>query len=487
MTTWRVPPGVTMAARSVSPRRIVNGRRLVVCQTNCATFAERTACPGFDEDLVARADPYLLDSIGASWGTSSARATNELPSKVRRFVRASPSEPRRAGTDPIVRTVAVAFGRRSLRQPAFGFVRPAGRQPLASRWQQGATPNIRGEPLTGWRRNETTLMGLQGSTVLVTGADGFIGSHLVERLVAEGADVRALCVYNSQGLNGWLDTVPTAVLDRVDVRLGDVRDVGQVRDLADDRELILHLAALIAIPYSYIAPRSFVETNVIGTLNVLEAARATGARVINTSTSEVYGTPDVIPIRETHPLKGQSPYAASKIAADKMCESYAMSFGTEVATLRPFNTFGPRQSLRAVIPTVLAQLLAGAERIHLGSLSPRRDFTFVSDTVDGFIRIACTALTPGEVVQLGTGESVSIGELVEMCQKVVGTDVEVTTDQERIRPPGSEIEVLLSDPSFAAERIGWSPQTTLEDGLRSTADWLASRELGLGTAVQYHR
>jgi NAD dependent epimerase/dehydratase len=328
---------------------------------------------------------------------------------------------------------------------------------------------------------------LQGVPVLVTGADGFIGSHLVERLVTEGADVRALCIYNSQGSHGWLDAVAPEVVEHVDVRLGDVRDSGQVRDLAEDRALLLHLAALIAIPYSYVAPRSFVETNIGGTLNVLEAARATGARVINTSTSEVYGTPDDIPIRETHPLKGQSPYAASKIAADKLCEAYALSFDTAVATLRPFNTFGPRQSLRAVIPTVLAQLLAGADRIHLGSLSPRRDFTFVADTVDGFVRAAVADLAPGEVVQLGTGETVSIGELVDLCQQIVGTEAEVTTDEARVRPAGSEVEVLLSDPSMAAERLGWRPTTSLVDGLRRTSEWLSARDVALDTAVRYHR
>jgi NAD dependent epimerase/dehydratase len=328
---------------------------------------------------------------------------------------------------------------------------------------------------------------LQGVPVLVTGADGFIGSHLVERLVTEGADVRALCIYNSQGSHGWLDAVAPEVVEHVDVRLGDVRDSGQMRDLAEDRALLLHLAALIAIPYSYVAPRSFVETNIGGTLNVLEAARATGARVINTSTSEVYGTPDDIPIRETHPLKGQSPYAASKIAADKLCEAYALSFDTAVATLRPFNTFGPRQSLRAVIPTVLAQLLAGADRIHLGSLSPRRDFTFVADTVDGFVRAAVADLAPGEVVQLGTGETVSIGELVDLCQQIVGTEAEVTTDEARVRPAGSEVEVLLSDPSMAAERLGWRPTTSLVDGLRRTSEWLSARDVALDTAVRYHR
>jgi NAD dependent epimerase/dehydratase len=328
---------------------------------------------------------------------------------------------------------------------------------------------------------------LENVPVLVTGADGFIGSHLTERLVAEGADVRALCLYTSEGGAGWLDTVPPEVRERIDVRLGDVRDAGLMRDLVEDRALVFHLAALIAIPYSYLAPRSFVDTNVVGTVNVLEAARASGARVINTSTSEVYGTPDELPIRETHPLKGQSPYSASKIGADKMCEAYARSFDVDVATLRPFNTFGPRQSLRAVIPTVLAQLLAGAERLHLGALSPRRDFTFVGDTVHGFVRAALSDLEPGETVQLGTGTTVSIGELVEVCQEVVGTTAEVTTDEARIRPEGSEVEVLLSDPSYARERLDWAPTVSLEQGLRRTAEWLSERGVDRDTATRYHR
>jgi NAD dependent epimerase/dehydratase len=328
---------------------------------------------------------------------------------------------------------------------------------------------------------------MQNVSVVVTGSDGFIGSHLVERLLDEGAQVRALCLYNSEGSLGWLDSLEPGRREEIDVRLGDIRDPGFVRDLVDGQELVLHLAALIAIPYSYVAPRSFVETNVLGTQNVLEAVRAAGCRMINTSTSEVYGTPDEIPIRESHALKGQSPYSASKIAADKLCEAYALSFGTRVATLRPFNTFGPRQSLRAVIPTVLAQLLAGADTIHLGSLSPRRDFTYVSDTVDGFIKAATHDLGPGEVVQLGTGTTVSIGELVELCQRVVGTSVDVTTDEERVRPARSEVEVLLSDPSRAAERIEWTPTVDLEEGLRRVVAWLKQRGLDADKARHYHR
>jgi NAD dependent epimerase/dehydratase len=328
---------------------------------------------------------------------------------------------------------------------------------------------------------------LQNTSVVVTGADGFIGSHLVERLLEEGARVRALCLYNSDGSLGWLDTLEPHQHDAIDIRLGDIRDPGFVRDLVDGQDLVLHLAALIAIPYSYVAPRSFVETNVLGTQNVLEAVRAFGCRMINTSTSEVYGTPDEIPIRESHPLKGQSPYSASKIAADKLCEAYALSFGTHVATLRPFNTFGPRQSLRAVIPTVLGQLLSGAPTIHLGSLDPRRDFTYVSDTVEGFVRAAEVDLEPGGLVQLGTGTTVSIGELVEVCQQVVGTTAEVTTDDERIRPARSEVEVLLSDPSYAQDRLGWVPTISLEEGLARTSRWLEERGISPSRASRYHR
>jgi NAD dependent epimerase/dehydratase len=331
------------------------------------------------------------------------------------------------------------------------------------------------------------LSQLEGSRVLVTGADGFIGSHLVERLVHEGADVRALCLYNSNGSAGWLDEVSEETRRSIDVTLADIRDSGHVRNLVADREVVFHLAALIAIPYSYAAPRSFVETNVLGTQNVLDAVEAADCRMINTSTSEVYGTPDEIPIRESHPLKGQSPYSASKIAADKLCEAYALSFETQVVTLRPFNTYGPRQSLRAVIPTVLAQLIAGAEELHLGSLTPKRDFTYVTDTVDGFVRAATSQLVAGEVVQLGTGITVSIGELVKACQKVLGTAAAVTTDDERLRPRGSEVEVLLSDPTNAADRLGWKPTVDLAEGLEQTADWLRNRSRSVADATRYHR
>jgi NAD dependent epimerase/dehydratase len=316
---------------------------------------------------------------------------------------------------------------------------------------------------------------LRGRRVLVTGADGFIGSHVVERLVADGADVRALCAYNSNGSYGWLDDLP-GVLGAIEPRLGDVRDAGSVEAAVDGCEVVLHLAALIAIPYSYEAPRSYVDTNVNGTLNVLEAVRRTGAiRLVHTSTSEVYGTPDTVPITEDHPLRGQSPYSASKIAADKLCEAWACSFETPVVVLRPFNTFGPRQSARAVITTVLSQLLAGRREIRLGSVTPRRDFTFVTDTVDGFVRAATAPLAPGQVVQLGTGTTVSIGELVDRAAKALDVEVRVIEEARRVRPDASEVQVLLSDPTRARELLGWKPTVSLDDGLSRTAAWLAAR------------
>jgi NAD dependent epimerase/dehydratase len=317
---------------------------------------------------------------------------------------------------------------------------------------------------------------LQGKTVLVTGADGFIGSHLVERLIADGADVRAFCLYNSNGSAGWLDDSKIFRESGSEPLLADIRDPEAVRHAVAGVDIVFHLAALIAIPYSYLAPRSFVDTNVSGTLNVLEAVRTQGVgKMINTSTSEVYGTPETVPITESHPLRGQSPYSATKIAADKLCESYALSFGTPVTILRPYNTFGPRQSARAVIPTILSQLLAGATTIRLGAVSPRRDFTFVADTCDGFVRAAAADLEPGTVVQLGTGRTVSIGETFELCRSVLGVDAEVVTDEQRIRPAGSEVEILQSDPALASSLLGWTPQVTLEEGLARTAEWLRPR------------
>lgn len=328
---------------------------------------------------------------------------------------------------------------------------------------------------------------LDGATVLVTGADGFIGSHLVERLIDEGANVRAFCLYNSNGSLGWLDDVESDRMQNVDVLMGDVRDEGFVREAVKGADGVFHLAALIAIPYSYEAPASFVETNVRGTLNVLEAVRNAGVqRLINTSTSEVYGTPEVVPILESHPLRGQSPYSATKIAADKLCEAFAMSFETPVVTLRPFNTYGPRQSARAVIPTILGQLLTGSDKVHLGNLEPKRDFTYVSDTVDGFVRCATADLDPGETIQLGSGEAVSVGELFRLCCTVTGTQATAVTDEQRVRPERSEVLVLQSDPARARKLLGWEPSVSLEDGLRNVAEWLRPR-VDPARAARYHR
>ena len=315
--------------------------------------------------------------------------------------------------------------------------------------------------------------GLQGRSVLVTGADGFIGSHLVERLAAEGARVRALALYNPQGSWGWLDTVPPELRGQLDVRLGDVRDARFADGLCQEVEVVFHLAALISIPYSYAAPASYIETNVVGTLNLLEAARRAGCkRFIHTSTSEVYGTPDTTPIRETHPLQAQSPYAASKVAADQLALSFQRSFGTPAMVLRPFNTFGPRQSTRAVLPTILTQLLQGRRDIQLGRLDPRRDLTFVSDTVDAVVKAAVAPEIDGQTVHLGTGRAVSVGELFALCCRTVGVNARVRLDERRLRPERSEVELLLSDPGLAGKLLGWTPSVSLEEGIARTAHWL---------------
>lgn len=315
-----------------------------------------------------------------------------------------------------------------------------------------------------------------GSRVLVTGADGFIGSHLVERLLHEGLSVRAFCFYNSNGSLGWLDELGPDERDRLDPWLGDIRDPRRVREAVEGVDVVFHLAALVGIPYSYEAPASYVETNVTGTLNVLEAVRHGGAGLlVHTSTSEVYGTPRTVPITEDHPLRGQSPYSATKIAADKLSEAYALSFGTPVVVLRPFNTFGPRQSSRAVIPTILSQLLAGAVEVRLGSMEPRRDFTYVEDTVDAFVRLARRGAEPGTCVQLGTGKDYSVGEVFERCCEVVGRSARAVVDPTRVRPARSEVQVLRANPSLAKRLLDWSPTVDLGNGLYRTVRWLQSR------------
>jgi NAD dependent epimerase/dehydratase len=313
-------------------------------------------------------------------------------------------------------------------------------------------------------------MSWKGRRVLVTGADGFIGSHLAERLVAEGARVRALVYYNAFGHWGWLDGADGR--HDMEVALGDITDIECVRGLVAECEVVFHLAALIAIPYSYRAPRSYVRTNVEGTLNVLQAAREAGvARVVHTSTSEVYGTARSVPIAEDHPLQGQSPYAASKIAADKMAEAFHLSFGLPVVTLRPFNTFGPRQSARAVVPTIVSQALRG-ERVRLGNLHPTRDLTYVADTVDGFVRAGAASGIEGRTVNLGTGREIGIGDLAALIGERIGAPLDIATEAARERPPASEVERLLADNRLAGELLGWCPETSLERGLDRTIEWV---------------
>jgi NAD dependent epimerase/dehydratase len=322
-----------------------------------------------------------------------------------------------------------------------------------------------------------------GKRVLVTGADGFIGSHLTEALVAAGAQVRALCCYNSNGSLGWLDTYRDS--RTFEAKLGDIRDARFVEGLCEGIDIVFHLAALIAIPYSYVAPESFVDTNVRGTLHILEGVRRHGcSRLIQTSTSEVYGTPEILPITEQHPLQGQSPYSATKIAADKLCEAYFSSFDIPVVTLRPFNTYGPRQSARAVIPTILSQLLAGRREITLGSIDPRRDLTFVSDTVDGFLAAGLAPGIEGRTIQLGTGRTESVEEVFHAACKACGVEARIRIDPARIRPGRSEVLVLQSDPSLAGELLRWHAEITLEEGLSRTAAWIRDN-LGAFTPDQY--
>jgi NAD dependent epimerase/dehydratase len=316
-------------------------------------------------------------------------------------------------------------------------------------------------------------MNIQNKNVVVTGAGGFIGSHLTEELVRRGANVKAFVHYNSRNDWGLLELLKEDVLSEVEVVSGDITDSFFVKTATKDTDIIFHLAALIGIPYSYIAPESYVNVNIKGTLNVLQAGLDNEVdKIVHTSTSETYGTAEYTPIDEAHPLKGQSPYSASKIGADKMAESYYRSFDLPVAIIRPFNTFGPRQSARAIIPTIISQALMKDE-VHVGSLSPVRDLTFVKDTVNGFIEIGISEKSIGEVINIGTGSGVTIGELLQRILRILGKeDISVVEDTDRIRPDKSEVMELICDNSKATQLLEWSPQYTLDEGLAETIEWM---------------
>lgn len=314
--------------------------------------------------------------------------------------------------------------------------------------------------------------------ILVTGADGFIGSHLTEHLVRLGHDVRAFTLYNSFGTWGWLDHCAPDVKGKFEVFAGDIRDPHGVKTAMQGCDAVLHLAALIAIPYSYHSPDTYVDVNVKGTLNVVQAARELGvAKVVHTSTSEVYGTARFVPITEEHPLQGQSPYSASKIGADQIALSFHASFGTPVAVLRPFNTYGPRQSARAVIPTIITQIANGARQIKLGALHPTRDFSFVTDTARGFVAALESEAAIGQVTNVGSSFEISIGDTAALIAEVMGKEVEIVCDEQRLRPEKSEVERLFASREKAKERMGWEPQYGGRDGfargLAETVAWFA--------------
>lgn len=324
-------------------------------------------------------------------------------------------------------------------------------------------------------------MDLSGKKILVTGADGFIGSHLTEGLVRRGYDVRAFVFYNSFNSWGWLDHSPKEIREGLEVVAGDVRDPFGVKDAAQGCGVILHLAALIAIPFSYRAPAAYVSTNIEGTLNIVQAARELGIeKVVHTSTSETYGTAQYVPIDENHPLQGQSPYSASKIGADQMALSFYRSFGTPVCVVRPFNTYGPRQSARAVIPTIITQIVTGVEEIKLGALEPTRDFNYVEDTVAGFIAAAESDSGVGEVINIGSNFEISIGDTAKLIAEVMGKDVGITCDNQRLRPENSEVERLWASNEKAKKLLGWTPKYAAREGFRrgieKTVEWFCHPE-----------
>ena len=316
---------------------------------------------------------------------------------------------------------------------------------------------------------------------LITGAGGFIGSHLTETLVRNGYDVRAFVHYNSFSSYGWLDSCEPEIKKSLDVFAGDIRDPYGVKKAMQGCEIVFHLAALIGIPYSYHSPDTYIDTNVRGTLNVVQAARELNVKkVVHTSTSEVYGTARFVPITEDHPLQGQSPYSASKIGADQIAMSFYLSFGTPVAIIRPFNTYGPRQSARAVIPTIITQIVGGKKKIRLGSLHPTRDFNFVKDTVQGFIAAAESEHSVGEVINIGSNYEISIGDTVKLIAEAMNTDIEIETDESRLRPEKSEVERLWADNSKAKDLLAWEPfyggREGFERGLQETVEWFTDHD-----------
>jgi NAD dependent epimerase/dehydratase len=313
-------------------------------------------------------------------------------------------------------------------------------------------------------------MTLKGKKILVTGADGFIGSHLTEMLVSMGADVRALALYNSFNSWGWLEH--TKILKDIEVITGDIRDPFLCQKITKEVDVVFHLAALIAIPFSYAAPQSYIETNINGTLNICQAALTSGVtRVLSTSTSEVYGTAKYVPINEQHPLQPQSPYSATKISADSMAMSYYNAFSLPVVIARPFNTYGPRQSARAVIPTIISQIASGNEKIKLGDLKPTRDLNFIDDTCRGLVQLMECDKAVGQTINVGSGSEISIGDLFNLIRDLMGSKVEVEADDQRMRPEKSEVYRLVSDISKIKTLVGYEPKVQLKDGLRKTIEW----------------
>lgn len=318
---------------------------------------------------------------------------------------------------------------------------------------------------------------MKDKKVLVTGADGFIGSHLVEALLGEGCRVKAFVYYNSFNSWGWLDTLSKDKMKDIEIFAGDIRDPNGVREAVKGVDMVFHLAALIGIPFSYHSPDSYIDTNIKGTLNILQACRDYAIeRVIVTSTSEVYGTAQYVPINEKHPLQGQSPYSASKIGADRIAESFYRSFGSPVVIARPFNTYGPRQSARAVIPTIITQLLNNKKEIHLGALHPTRDLNYVSDICRGFISLAGCNEAVGKEINIGSGTEISVGDLAEKLIKLTGSDARIVSEEQRKRPEKSEVERLVCDSSLLQSLTGWKPEVSLKEGLERTIAWLRDKD-----------